>query len=64
MEDLSVYSQNSAFTTASASLSEIVKGGKRKQFYWRNLILPSLNVIVSSVFPQVLTIGATKWDRE
>lgn len=30
MKDLSVYSQNSAFSTASASLSEIVKGGKKK----------------------------------
>lgn len=30
MKDLSIYSQNSAFSTASASLPEIVKGGKKK----------------------------------
>lgn len=42
MKDLSVDSQNSAFFTASTSLSEIVKGGKKKS-YWKYLVLPSLN---------------------
>lgn len=66
MKDLPIYSQNFAFSTASASFSEIVKGGKREYFYWRNLILSSLNFIGSSALSQALTVGpsATNWDRE
>lgn len=66
MKDLSIHSQNSAFSTASASLSETVKGGEKEIIMLEVTGASSLNFPVSSVFSQVTAVGPTaiNWDRE